>query len=101
MKEPFEQLLSSAENILDKVSRSPKSKNLKKNLAKMRNLGRKGKLEDAALIARAICRQIGSEKHKGISEYWAVHEVTAERSEQDELASILLGFMKFTDFSSY
>ena len=89
MKETFEQLLSSAEKFLDKVEK-PKSKNLTKNLAKMRKLGRKGKLEDAALIARAICRQIGSEKQKGISEYW-----------QDELASILVGFMKFTDFSSY
>jgi len=89
MKETFEQLVSSAEKIVDKVEK-PKSDNLKKNLAKMRKLGRKGKLEDAALIARAICRQIGSEKHKGISEYW-----------QDELASILVGFMKFTDFSSY
>ena len=89
MKETFEQLLASAEKILDKVEK-PKSENFKKNLAKMRKLGQKGKLEDAALIARAICRQIGSEKQKGISEYW-----------QDELSSILVGFMKFTDFSSY
>jgi hypothetical protein len=89
MKDTFEQLLSSAEKIIDKVEK-PKSENLKKNLAKMRKLGRKGKLEDAALIARAICRQIGSEKQKGMKEYW-----------QDELASILVGFMKFTDFSSY
>jgi hypothetical protein len=89
MKDTFEQLLSSDEKIIDKVEK-PKSENLKKNLAKMRKLGRKGKLEDAALIARAICRQIGSEKQKGMKEYW-----------QDELASILVGFMKFTDFSSY
>jgi hypothetical protein len=89
MKETFEQLLSSAEKIVDKVEK-PESENLKKNLAKMRKLGRKGKLEDAALIARAICRQIGSEKQKGMKEYW-----------QDELSSTLVGFMKFTDFSSY
>jgi len=90
MNETFEQLLSSAENILLKISRSPKNDYLKNNLTKMRKLGRKGKLEDAALIARAICRQIGSEKQKGMKEYW-----------QDELATILVGFMKFTDFSSY
>jgi len=89
MKETFFELLSSAENIVDKVEKL-KSESLKKNLAQMRKLGRKGKLEDAALIARAICRQIGSEKQKGMKEYW-----------QDELATILVGFMKFTDFSSY
>ena len=89
MNETFEQLLSSAEKSLQKVEK-PKREDLKKNLAQMRKLGRKGKLEDAALIARAICRQIGSEKQKGMKEYW-----------QDELATILVGFMKFTDFSSY
>ena len=89
MKETFFELLSSAENSLQKVEKT-KREDLKQNFAKMRKLGRKGKFEDAALIARAICRQIGSEKKKGMKEYW-----------QDELATILVGFMKFTDFSSY
>lgn len=89
MKGTFEQLLSSAEKVVDRVEKT-KSGNLKKEIAKMRKFGRKGKLEDAALIARAMCRKIGSEKHKGRKEQW-----------QDELASILVGFMKFTDFSSY